>query len=68
MHVPMRTPLPIALLAAALLAASCAPRPEPEPSKENAMAPAATTAPARGVPPIDAEAPARLETATFALG
>lgn len=64
----MRTATP-KLAAALLLLAACSERPQsPVSLKEgDPMTPNATAA-RPSVPPIDLELPARLETATFALG
>jgi len=50
---------------AAVLAGCGSPQDGPKP-EENPMPPTATAR--LGVPPIDADAPARFETATFAVG
>ena len=64
----MRTMM-IAIAACAVLA-GCQKPADPTPMKEEAMSPAVntTSAPKRAIPPIDAAAPAVVETATFATG
>lgn len=61
-------PIAAILLAVALAACSDPTAPAAHPMKEgDPMTPTATSA-RPGIPPIDREVPAKLETATFALG
>lgn len=55
-----------ALLAVLTLGAALCVAGDPPPNRENPVPPAATEKSA--IPPIDAEAPAKVSTATFAVG
>ena len=57
----------LAMLALAACGERRAPSPTPQIEKGEPMTPKATVA-RPGIPPIDAAVPAKLETATFALG